>query len=1038
MRVYHGGAAWADGTDFANQFEAAAALHKPPLYVRLRSPFAYANTTSIEAAVASATSLELNIFVAVVFEINLRAFFRAAERGGLLQAGNAWVLVDGSQMVSPFMDPSLQRLLHGVLTYQYRVERTSPLEQLWPTLDSRSCAPEKGDDPFPPSFNLSRTRIFERPPPDTALLAYDGVVALALAMDRVDDPTKGQEVLAALRALALRGVSGPLGFTPTLDRKLGAMSFGFDNLLYSDSNGIAAVAVSPLAAQLSNGTTKAIIWPGGALTPPPDNLARGCPPNFEPQLTQSTTAGGGVDDDSALSACDATHPLLKYCEPCPKWKHKPAHGDHACEWVEGLYVLVAFGVVLVLALFAMLVACRVRQRLRSFDAALQAHTAQKEYEGQRVRAAVLNLTKIRHPLCVLRLDRFISLGELMPHEHCRNQAQLTILDTWEDAVAFARFNPIVFISHQWLGTDEPDRNGVQYGAMVAACRALCSERRIADPSLVYVWVDYLSIPQANADTKLASIASIAVFVCCCKYFIVCAPDALHADYGSQCNEKTYLCRGWCRVEQWAFMSMHGVDPMFLFGARRQLTALESSKAWIEEFMVVMGGTFSVEADKAVLVDVILGLYGFAKVCQTHDAQAQDSPLPSPGAADLSDVGDATATDGHVAKASADASADEGERPVRSPPERPALGRSSSSRAYHAKAISVLDLIKDNRKSVFPSEYFGVLVNRLESELEQAVGSRNNSEIPERSVWPTSKPTRWAAAKRWAAERWAVISNLGVTAVPSTPRSPRGRQSHRGPLRRPVRQSVFTDDDCADVLEARQAYLAIRGASLPQRLADLSQVLNTAGHGHHLVDGGQSSVRRNYAACRAGEGSLSVMTVEAGAPKATGRVLSHAFVKALSANRFSLRTRASRESNSSNASYQSSSSRQSGRPSRQSGRLSTNCHTVASQSEVDPPHTPGANAAVSAALQPADNPDLGRDVLHRSEGLTSLTIELPPEGTPPVARRWGRNGVRSVQVPGGGATPLAPGPCQMAEVSATDVAYRINEEQEASDEIQTER
>ena len=54
---------------------------------------------------------------------------------------------------------------------------------------------------------------------------------------------------------------------------------------------------------------------------------------------------------------------------------------------------------------------------------------------------------------------------------------------------------------------------------------------------------YVSIPQACRTSKLASINSIAVYACCCKYFVVCAPEVTHVDTRLPCSPETYLRRG---------------------------------------------------------------------------------------------------------------------------------------------------------------------------------------------------------------------------------------------------------------------------------------------------------------------------------------------------------------------------------------------------------------------------------------------------------------------------------------------------------------
>ena len=57
-------------------------------------------------------------------------------------------------------------------------------------------------------------------------------------------------------------------------------------------------------------------------------------------------------------------------------------------------------------------------------------------------------------------------------------------------------------------------------------------------------VDFSSIPQENSASQMAAISSIAAYTACCRFFIVIAPTAVHADSGVVCDAATYAERGW--------------------------------------------------------------------------------------------------------------------------------------------------------------------------------------------------------------------------------------------------------------------------------------------------------------------------------------------------------------------------------------------------------------------------------------------------------------------------------------------------------------
>ena len=59
-----------------------------------------------------------------------------------------------------------------------------------------------------------------------------------------------------------------------------------------------------------------------------------------------------------------------------------------------------------------------------------------------------SITVLRFPMAVIPFSKFRDLKNLKPHEFARNANMLTLLDTWDAAVAFAQSNPILFISHQ--------------------------------------------------------------------------------------------------------------------------------------------------------------------------------------------------------------------------------------------------------------------------------------------------------------------------------------------------------------------------------------------------------------------------------------------------------------------------------------------------------------------------------------------------------------------------------------------------------------
>ena len=95
--------------------------------------------------------------------------------------------------------------------------------------------------------------------------------------------------------------------------------------------------------------------------------------------------------------------------------------------------------------------------------------------------------------------------------------------------------------HRWLGLTHPDPTGVHFEAILEACDALC-ERYDVDPRRLYLWVDYVSVPQKNKVLQRLSIGSITVYASVCRYFLVVAPATTNADTGVKCDSSTYVRR----------------------------------------------------------------------------------------------------------------------------------------------------------------------------------------------------------------------------------------------------------------------------------------------------------------------------------------------------------------------------------------------------------------------------------------------------------------------------------------------------------------
>eukprot|EP00966_Prymnesium_polylepis_P301802 6972698-Prymnesium_polylepis.2 len=98
------------------------------------------------------------------------------------------------------------------------------------------------------------------------------------------------------------------------------------------------------------------------------------------------------------------------------------------------------------------------------------------------------------------------------------------------------------ISHQWLGFAVPDPSDVHYHAICSAADELCRKHTM-DKNELYLWIDYLSIPQRNPVMQHLSISTLPLYASISRFFIVVAPPVTTDEKG-EVNKRTYQRRGW--------------------------------------------------------------------------------------------------------------------------------------------------------------------------------------------------------------------------------------------------------------------------------------------------------------------------------------------------------------------------------------------------------------------------------------------------------------------------------------------------------------
>jgi hypothetical protein len=103
------------------------------------------------------------------------------------------------------------------------------------------------------------------------------------------------------------------------------------------------------------------------------------------------------------------------------------------------------------------------------------------YVNRQLRVAMGTTRRLDCPAAYIRADTFCKLGQLRSHEELRDEGKLIFKDRVEQLSDDDQF--VVFISHQWISSTEPDPTGVQYPVMVAAVKRVA--RAIIDGDFMH-------------------------------------------------------------------------------------------------------------------------------------------------------------------------------------------------------------------------------------------------------------------------------------------------------------------------------------------------------------------------------------------------------------------------------------------------------------------------------------------------------------------------------------------------------------------------
>ena len=113
-------------------------------------------------------------------------------------------------------------------------------------------------------------------------------------------------------------------------------------------------------------------------------------------------------------------------------------------------------------------------------------------------------------LVLLRAQDFLIGNEIRRFEDCRRDGHHIVLDSTDQLKQFEKRQRIIFFSHQWTSWTLPDPTGEQYRCMVAAVDKIVTEKKWKMAS-VWIWCDYISIPQLGEETLQLAIQSLSAY-----------------------------------------------------------------------------------------------------------------------------------------------------------------------------------------------------------------------------------------------------------------------------------------------------------------------------------------------------------------------------------------------------------------------------------------------------------------------------------------------------------------------------------------------
>lgn len=200
---------------------------------------------SIGLALDAAKASGITVIVVVAFLAPLVVVIEEAIERGMLSSRYAWFVVDGKSTLTEVVGgavsaerwAAVRRHTGGMQTFQLDAMLQPAWQRYaaaWSSFDAAACAN--------PLF-AADDAMFASAPYEPSAYAFDGVAALALALDAAGGAT-GREVHDELKRVRLDGASGPVAFDSRSDRRPNALKFALESILPPESAEAAAEAAA--------------------------------------------------------------------------------------------------------------------------------------------------------------------------------------------------------------------------------------------------------------------------------------------------------------------------------------------------------------------------------------------------------------------------------------------------------------------------------------------------------------------------------------------------------------------------------------------------------------------------------------------------------------------------------------------------------------------------------------------------------------------------------------------------------------------------